>query len=115
MVLRNRTVVCEGDEFTSLLELACAGLSTGQEKAQLAKDFHLIRSALASGQLILSNEVRFPRQVGLACEVVPQFTQLYYGNPRIEGEDCRLWIKAGAVKESNRRMDRWFAIHDHEI
>ena len=55
--------------------------------------------------------MRFPRQVTLACVAVPEFVELYYGNPSVEGEDCRLWIKAGADKEPDRRIDNWSANH----
>jgi hypothetical protein len=72
-----------------------------------------VQSALATGQLILSNEMRFPRYVSRACVAVPQLAHLYYGNPSIEGEDCRLWIKAGAEKEPRRRVDNWLADHGH--
>jgi hypothetical protein len=111
MTQKSRTVVDEGNEFSPLLQPACDCLPSAEEKADLAKDFHLVQSALATGQLILSNEVRFPRHVTRACVAVPILAQLYYGNPRIEGEDCRLWIKAGADKEPARRIDNWFANH----
>ena len=111
MTQKSRTVVDEGDDFSPLLQLACDCLPSAGEKAGLAKDFHLVQSALATGQLILSNEVRFPRHVTRACVAVPELAQLYYGNPGVEGEDCRLWIKAGADKEPGRRIDNWFANH----
>jgi hypothetical protein len=111
MVLKNRTVTDEGSDFSPLLQVACDCLPNPEEKASLAKDFHLIQSALATGQLILSNEMRFPRQVTQACTAIPELAQLHYGNPSIEGEDCRLWIKAGAEKEPNRRIDKWLANH----
>jgi len=111
MTQKSRTVAEEGDHFSGLLQPACDCLPSAEEKADLAKDFHLVQSALATGQLILSNEVRFPRYVTQACEAVPKLAELYYGNPGIEGEDCRLWIKAGADKEPNRRIGNWFANH----
>jgi len=111
MVQKSRTVVDEGNDFSRLLQPACDYLPSAGEKADLAKDFHLVQSALATGQLILSNEMRFPRHVTRACAAVPELAQLYYGSPGIEGEDCRLWIKAGADKEPGRRIDNWFANH----
>jgi len=111
MTQKHRTLDNEGDDFSPLLLPACDCLPNDGEKVALAKDFHLVQSALATGQLILSNEVRFPRYVTWACVAVPELAQLYYGNPRIEGEDCRLWIKAGAEKEPDRRIDNWFANH----
>ena len=111
MTQKSRVVDEEGNGFSRLLQPACGCLPSAGEKADLAKDFHLAQSALATGQLILSNEVRFPRHVTRACVAVPEFAQLYYGNPAIEGEDCRLWIKAGADKEPGRRIDNWFANH----
>jgi hypothetical protein len=109
MIQKSRIVVDEGNNFSPLLQPASDCLPSNGEKAALAKDFHLVQSALATGQLILSNEVRFPRYVTQACVAVPELTQLYYGSPHAEGEDCRLWIKAGADKEPNRRIDNWFA------
>ncbi len=111
MIQKSRMLVDEGNNFSPLLQPACDCLPSPGEKAGLAKDFNLVQSALATGQLILSNEVRFPRCVTRACVAVPELAQLYYGNPRIEGEDCRLWIKAGADKEPDRRIDNWFANH----
>ena len=111
MVLKNRTVTDEGSEFSPLLQPACDCFPSAEEKADVAKDFHLVQSALATGQLILSNEMRFPRQVTRACAAVPDLAQLHYGNPQVEREACRLWIKAGAEKEPNRRIDTWFADH----
>jgi hypothetical protein len=111
MTQKSRTVVDEGNDFSRLLLPACDCLPSAGEKADLAKDFHLVQSALATGQLILSNEVRFPRHVTRACEAVTELAQLYYGNPDVEDEVCRLWIKAGADKEPDRRIDSWFANH----
>jgi hypothetical protein len=111
MTQKSRVVIDEGGDFSPLLQPACDCFPSAEEKADLAKDFHLVQSALATGQLILSNEVRFPRHVTEACAAVPELAQLYYGNPGIEGEDCRLWIKSGADQEPDRRIDRWFANH----
>jgi hypothetical protein len=111
MIQKSRIVIHEGSHFAPLLQSACECLSSEGEKAALVKDFHLVRSPLATGQIILSNEARFPRQINQACATVPQLAELYYGNPQLEGEDCRLWIKAGANKGSDRRIDRWLAKH----
>jgi hypothetical protein len=111
MIQKSRMVVDEGNGFSRLLQPASDCLPSAGEKADLTKDFHLVQSALATGQLILSNEVRFPRHVTRACAAVPELAQLYYGSPAIEGEDCRLWIKAGADKEPGRRIDNWSANH----
>lgn len=111
MIQKSRTVVDEGSEFSAMLQPACDCLQSDEAKADLAKDFHLVQSALATGQLILSNEMRFPGHVTRACAAVPELARLHYGNPQVEGKDCRLWIKAGAEKEPNRRIDTWFANH----
>jgi hypothetical protein len=107
MEQKSRIVPEDGEQFAELADPACACLPTAGEKAALAKDFHLIQSALATGQLILSNEVLFPRYVALACGVVQELTSLYYANPVVEGDPCRLWIKAGAEKTADRRIDIW--------
>jgi len=107
MEQKSRVVLEDGERFAELAISACACLSTAGEKAALVKDLHLIQSALATGQLILSNEVRFPRYVALACAAVQELATLYYANPTVEGDRCRLWIKAGAEKNADRRIDSW--------
>jgi hypothetical protein len=111
MELKERTVQEDGEQFAELAGHACGCLSTDKAKADLTKDFHLIQSALATGQLILSNEVRFPQLVALACSEVQQFALLHYANPNVEGDACRLWIKAGAEKGAERRIDVWAENH----
>jgi hypothetical protein len=107
MTLKSRIIVEEGNAFYELLAPACDCQPTESQKAAIGKDFHLIRSALATGQLIVSNETKSPRNIAAACGSVPRFLELYYGNPVLEGDACRLWIKAGVEKEANRRIDQW--------
>jgi hypothetical protein len=107
MVQKGRTLAEEGEGFTELLVPACQSQVSDANRAALEKDFHLVQSALATGQLILSNETRFPRYVANACQTVGEFLDLYYGGPATEGDLCRLWIKAGAEKEPRRRIDLW--------
>jgi hypothetical protein len=107
MTRKGRTMVAEGDGFTILLEPACRCQASDAQRAALKKDFHLVQSALATGQLILSNETRFPRYIANACRTAPELLELHFGGPAIEGEACRLWIKAGAEKERERRIDAW--------
>jgi hypothetical protein len=111
MIQKSRTLVEEGIEFSVLQEPACACQASEEQRAALQKDFHLVQSALATGQLIVSNETRFPRHVVAACASVQDLLLLHYGNPAIEGEACRLWIKAGAEKEPDRRIDVWASKH----
>jgi hypothetical protein len=111
MEQKSRIVLEDGEQFAALADRACACLSGATEKAALAKDFHLIQSALATGQLVLSNEVWFPRYVALACAAVQELASLYYANPVVEGDPCRLWIKAGAEKTPGRRIDVWANCH----
>lgn len=107
MTQKSRTVVEEGDRFSELLRPACLCQVVDAHRKALEKDFHLVQSALAAGQLILSNEARFPSFLATACRTVPALLKLYFGGPVIEGEACRLWIKAGAEKEYERRVDQW--------
>ena len=111
MMRQSRIEREDGSSFAALADPACACLSADGEKAALAKDFHLIQSALATGQLFLSNEIRFTKYVALASQAVPELASLHYANPGIEGEQCRLWIKAGAEKEADRRIDMWVENH----
>jgi hypothetical protein len=101
----------EGERFAILLKSACDCLPSEGHKAALAKDIHLVRSALATGQLILSNEKEFPKFVALACDAVWEFLLLHYASPAFEGNACILWIKAGAAKDADRRIDAWVENH----
>jgi hypothetical protein len=107
MTMKERLVDEEGEQFLHLLGPACSSHENAAHRAALAKDFHLIRSALASGQLIVSDETNFPTFVAASCSSVPELTALHYGNPGVEGEVCKLWIKSGAEKEPSRRIDAW--------
>lgn len=111
MIRKSRTLIAEGDVFSRLKEPACRCQTPDAQRAALEKDFHLVQSALATGQVILSNETRFPRYVANACPAVPELLGLHFGGPSVEGEPCRLWIKAGAEKERTRRIDVWAENH----
>ena len=106
MILAEKVLInVEGSEYDYLLGVAYAGLTT--EKAPLTKDFHLVRSALAAGQIIISKEKRFSNIMAKATKVVPEFASLYYGNPEVEEDRCINWIKEGAEKQPDRRIDIW--------
>lgn len=111
MQRKSRVLLEDGDSYTSLYAPACACLANDGERDALRKDFHLLQSALATGQLILSREVNLPRIVRRTCGEVKEFASLYYGNPVCEGDDCRRWIKAGAEKDADRRIDVWAENH----
>lgn len=111
MTRKGRTLVAEGEAFSRLMEPACQCQTSDAQRMALEKDFHLVQSALATGRLILSNEIRFPRHLANACPRVPELQELHFGGPVIEGEACRLWIKAGAEKELERRIDVWTDNH----
>jgi hypothetical protein len=85
----------EGAQFSGLLIPACSPQESDGHKSSLTKDFHLVQSALATGQLILSNEREFPRLVAIACTEVKELLQLHYANPALEGDLCVLWLKGG--------------------
>lgn len=105
MTRKGRIVLEDGDSFARLADPACACLASDGERNALKKDFHLLQSALATGQLIVSGEVSLQRIVTEACGEVQELASLYYGNPICEGDACRLWIKAGAEKDADRRID----------
>jgi hypothetical protein len=107
MTARRRIERREGIEFAHLLDRSCAGLERESWKNALRKDFHLVQSALASDQTILSNERGFPTLVAIACARVRELTALYFANPALEQEVCIHWIKAGAEKDAERRIDVW--------
>jgi hypothetical protein len=107
MERRGQTLDAEGAEYMDVCDSASRELSNEGERVALAKDYHLIQSALATGQLILSDELVFPRLVAQASRAVAKLKDLYYANPSEEGESCRLWVKAGAENQPERRIDRW--------
>ena len=111
MSARRRIEFLEGDEFAIHLGPACASLKHERWKDDLRKDFHLVQSALASDQTILSNEQNFPKYVRMACRTVRVLSTLYYANPLAEEEQCILWIKAGAEKGPTRCIDVWAQNH----
>jgi hypothetical protein len=112
MAQKGRILFEEGDRYSQLLESVCALLTSDTHRNNVRKDFHLIQSALATGQLIVSNEVRLPRYIALACDSTEELRALYYANPTVEGEACRRWVKAGAEKTSDRRIDEWVRQND---
>lgn len=111
MAAKKRIENAEGEEFARHLHRACACLEYDRWKSDLAKDFHLVQSALASGQTIISNERNFPVFVAAACPSVKELALLYYANPAAEGDVCILWLKTGAEKDADRRIDVWAGNH----
>jgi hypothetical protein len=111
MVARRRVDYTEGDEFAPHLDRACTSLEQEGWREALRKDGHLVRSALATGQLILSNEKDLPQFLALACNRVRELLSLHYGSPAIEGDACISWIRAGAQKDAGRRIDVWVENH----
>jgi len=111
MSARRRIEDREGGEFSQHLDRACACLEHPSWKDALRKDFHLIQSALATDQTILSNERDFPRFVAAVCRTVHELSTLYYGNPAAEGDVCILWLQAGAEKDADRNISVWAENH----
>jgi hypothetical protein len=107
MQQRRRIEIAEGTEFAHLLEVACDCLKVDSWKLALRKDFHLVQSALTTGQTIISNEKRLPKHLCASCEEVPELRKLYFANPERERDECIDWIKAGAKKDPKRRVDRF--------
>jgi hypothetical protein len=97
----------EGDEFAYLLDRACACLEYAAWQDALRKDFHLVQSSLATGQILLSNESKLPGHLTTCCNSVPAFRKLFFANPEKEKDACIQWIKAGAKKDPHRRIDQW--------
>ena len=111
MAAQKRIEDKEGKEFAHHLDKACACLDQDTWKDALRKDSHLVQSALASDHTIISNEKNLPRFVTIACSRVQLLSTLHYANPAVEGNACILWIKAGAEKDADRRIDVWAENH----
>jgi hypothetical protein len=105
MAARRRIENVEGAEFVIHLDRACACLAEDKWKEDLRKDFHLVRSALAGDQTILSNEKNPPGYLSIAARTVRILSSLHYGNPAAEGDPCIEWVRAGARPEGTRRID----------
>jgi hypothetical protein len=111
MNMKGRTIDEEGEDFSELLDPACGCQAVDRHKADLEKDFHLVQSALATEQIIISRETNFPAFIAKACSAVRELASLYYANPIEKDDACRLWIKAGADKVDDRRIDNWAEKH----
>jgi hypothetical protein len=111
MSAQKRVENTEGEEHAQHLDRACACLEHDSWKEALRKDFHLVRSALATGEIIISNEKKFPKLVATACREVPALSTLYYANPAVEGDACIHWIEAGAASDAGRRIEVWAENH----
>jgi hypothetical protein len=111
MFARRRVENNDGLEFATHLDRACSCLEQDKLKEALAKDFHLLQSALASGRTIISNEKNLPKLVAIAGSKVRELSMLYYANPAVEGDNCILWLRAGAELEADRRIDVWESNH----
>jgi len=107
MAGRRRIENVEGAEFATHIDRACACLEQEKSKADLRKDFHLVRGALAADKTILSNEINFPGYLSIASRTIRILGSLYYGNPAVEGEPCIEWLRDGALPEGPRRIDVW--------
>lgn len=111
MAARRRFEDAEGEEYAIHLDRACSCLEHERWREDLAKDFHLVRSALATDQTIISNEKNLPNYLSIACQNVRMLSTLYYANPASEGDACTFWIKTGAEKDAGRRIDVWAENH----
>lgn len=107
MQQRRRIENLEGNEFESLLEPSCDCLDEASWKAALRKDFHLVKSALAADQILLTNELRLPTHLKCSCRHVTELRRLFIAIPEREQEEFINWVKAGAKKEIKRRVDRY--------
>lgn len=107
MEKRKRIENEEGEEFEHLLDQACECLAHVTWQNALRKDFHLVQSALATDQILLSNESRLPSHLKTCCISVPELRKLFFANPQEEQDVCIQWIKAGAKKGPERRINKW--------
>lgn len=107
MVARRRIESLEGVRFAALEDRACACLAQEKWQVDFAKDFHLVRTALATDRTILSNETEFPRFLATAAASVRALSAIYYGNPATEGDACIGWIRRGAKPDVARAIGNW--------
>lgn len=107
MMARKRIEFQDGREFAGHMEPACACLVHDRWKDDLRKDFHLVQTALAADNTVLSNERSFPKYVAIACKSVRALASLYYACPALEGEASIQWIEAGATPEADRQIESW--------
>ena len=109
MVGKEKVLQEEGEQFRELESPARAALGSDEERNALSKDFHLVRSAMATDRIIVSNERRFPAFLVRASEAVIELRELHYASPLHDGDACRLWIKSGARRVAIRKVAAWIA------
>ena len=104
MVQRRRVHYLRGEEFSSVVRSCSLVLENGTEREAFDKDAHVVAAALASDQIILSNEVRLWAQLAKMSPYSNAVGNLVWANPSLEGPSCVNWLKEGAPWRSDRKL-----------
>lgn len=75
-------------------------------KAALLKDLHVFACALATGRVIVSNEVRLKKHLVRFGSLESQVLLILWASPAEEGEACSFWLRGGAKHERARLLSQ---------
>lgn len=100
---RRRVASIEG-ERDEQLRARIDGVVTRDQKAVVAKDIHLIEAAVATDQLVTSQDKGARRAFGDAAAVVRELRQVVWVNPTRDDEKPIDWLENGAQDEASRRL-----------
>lgn len=101
-----RALICrvaDGTHRKVANALARSSLTQAQKKAA-QKDFHLVSSALATEQTILSNDDEARNILAAAAAEIDQLQELIWVNPSNVHENCNQWLAEGAKPEQQRYL-----------
>jgi hypothetical protein len=80
---------------------------TQPQKKAAQKDFHLVSSALATDQTILSSDDEAKAVFALAAAEIAQLKELIWVNPCNAAENCTQWLADGAKPERQRCLQQF--------
>lgn len=103
MLGRRRVVSIEG-ERDEQLRARIDGVVTQDQKAVVAKDIHLIEAAVATDQLVTSQDEHARKAFGDAAAVMHELRQVVWVDPTQDDENPIDWLRNGAQAEASRRL-----------
>jgi hypothetical protein len=104
MFQRRRIRYVSDDAFVGLMRSCAHDFAHAETKVAFEKDAHVVAAALATDQIIVSNEIRLRAQLVQLGTKDSRIAALQWANPTTEGEACVLWLTNGAPVELERAI-----------